>query len=115
MATTSAFHAPCLATTANPRNTASLEAARKVLTSDVRPDEAVWAICANPQAATKVLRKIRNAMEADGSSAASHQVMRLRPLFCRPCSFEPLPAAAEPRECLVGLCSPARPMAQGHD
>ncbi|MNR13284.1 hypothetical protein D3C85_1296800 [compost metagenome] len=44
---------------ANLRSTASLEAARMVLTGDMRPSEAARAAGASPQAVANVLRKIK--------------------------------------------------------
>ncbi|MET3371358.1 hypothetical protein ABIC89_000391 [Variovorax boronicumulans] len=51
------------AKTARLRNTASLEAARMVLTGDMRPGDAAKAAGCSPQAVTNVLRKIKDAMK----------------------------------------------------
>ncbi|WP_157609636.1 hypothetical protein [Variovorax sp. Root473] len=53
-----------LAKAARLRNTASLEAARMVLTGDMRPGEAAKATGCSPQAVTNVLRKVKDAMAA---------------------------------------------------
>lgn len=49
------------------RPSVSLDAARMVLTGDMRPGEAAKAAGANPQAVTNVLRKIKLAMAVDAT------------------------------------------------
>ncbi|MNL41445.1 hypothetical protein D3C87_1638530 [compost metagenome] len=52
------------------RNTASLEAARMVLTGDLRPSEAAKAAGCSPQSVTNALRKIKDVMTASSAEKA---------------------------------------------
>lgn len=50
------------------RRTATLDAARMVLTGDMRPGEAAKAVGVSPQTVTNVLRKLKDAAAASAAS-----------------------------------------------
>ncbi|MCY1215430.1 hypothetical protein D3C87_1076830 [compost metagenome] len=59
------------------RNTSSLEAARFVLTGNMRPGEAAKAAGCSPQSVTNTLRKIKDVMTASRAGDASFTAPRI--------------------------------------